>query len=268
MTGLAVQEGQAGEISNADGAHPRVSVVMPCLNEELGIAASIRAVKQVFQQERIDGEIVVSDNGSTDDSRRIALSECCRVVDQPERGYGAAYMKGLSEARGEFIIMADADHTYDFNAIPDFLRLLQEGNDFVLGSRFKGKIHPGAMPWARRYIGNPVLSTMTRLLFRTRLSDIHCGMRGLRRSALADLGLKMPGMEFATEMVVSVLRNGLRVAETPVDYFPRKGASKLNPLHDAWRHVIFMIRNGPSWLWCVPAFAGLAAVVILILVWI
>ncbi len=222
------------------GYHP-VSVVMPCLNEEAGLAASIHAIREIFRQEGLDGEIVICDNGSIDRSRQIALDEGCLVVDEPVKGYGAAYLRGLSAARGDYIIMADADHSYDFSAIPGFLRLLAEGHDFILGSRFKGEIQPGAMPWTRRYIGNPVLSTMTRLLFRTRLSDIHCGMRGLRRSALESLHLCTPGMEFATEMVVSALKNGLRIAEIPVNYYPRKGVSKLRPIADAWRHVHFML---------------------------
>lgn len=266
MAEMNAGDGQERDLINTDGEHPELSVVMPCLNEEEGLAGSIRSIRSIFLQEGIDGEIVVSDNGSTDNSRRIALAEGCRVVEEPVRGYGAAYLRGLSAARGDLIIMADSDHTYDFGAIPDFVRRLREGCDLVMGSRFKGTIHRGAMPWARRYIGNPVLSSMTRLLFRTRLSDIHCGMRGLRRSAVERMNLQMPGMEFATEMVVAAVNSGLRIAEVPVNYFPRKGISKLNPFTDAWRHVRFMLLLSPMWLYIIPGLTGFIAGMLILLI--
>ncbi len=235
-----------------------VSVVLPCLNEEKGIASCIRAVKDVFAREGIRGEIVVSDNGSTDRSREIAAAEGARVVSEPVPGYGSAYLRGLSESRGSLIIMADSDTTYDFHDIPKFLALLREGYDFVMGSRFKGTIHKGAMPWAHRYIGNPILSAMTRLFFHTRLSDIHCGMRALRRSAYEKMRLQMLGMEFATEMVVAAINNDLKMGEVAINYFPRQGVSKLKSFSDAWRHVRFMLLFCPVWLYFIPGLAGSA----------
>ena len=184
-----------------------VSVVMPCLNEERGIGRCIRVIKDVFARENINGEIIVADNGSIDRSVEIARSAGALVVHEPVKGYGAAYLRGLGAARGRYIIIGDSDNTYDFNDIPKFLEPLRRGCDFVMGSRFKGIIHAGAMPWAHRYIGNPILSGMTRLFFHTKLSDIHCGMRAFSRAAFERMRLQMAGMEFATEMVVSAINN-------------------------------------------------------------
>jgi len=236
-----------------------VSVVMPCLNEEKAIGICIRTVKEVFAREKIRGEIIVADNGSTDSSCRIVESEGVRLVREPQRGYGAAYLCGLNQARGAYIVIADSDNTYDFNDIPVFLKLLCNGYDFVIGSRFKGVIHKGAMPWAHRYIGNPLLSAMTRLFFRTRLSDIHCGMRAFTRDAFLKMRLYTAGMEFATEMVVSAIVNNLKIGEVPIHYFPRQGVSKLKALTDAWRHIRFMLLYCPSWLYFIP---GLTAFVV------
>lgn len=233
-----------------------VSVVMPCLNEEEGIGECIRKVKDVFARERINGEIVVSDNGSVDRSREIAAAAGARVVSEPVPGYGSAYLRGLSECRGEYIIMADSDNTYDFYDIPKFLEGLRQGSDFVMGSRFKGTIYRGAMPWAHRYIGNPILSAMTRLFFHTRLSDIHCGMRALTAAAFRKMRLQTLGMEFATEMVVAAINNDLKVSEVAINYFPRKGESKLKSFSDAWRHVRFMLLFCPVWLYFIPGLAG------------
>lgn len=238
------------------GAAPELSVVMPCLNEEEGIARCIRTVKEVFAQQAIDGEIVVCDNGSQDRSAEIAGREGARVVREPVPGYGAAYLRGLSESTGRYMVMADSDTTYDFRDIPRFLELLRQGCDLVMGSRFKGTIHKGAMPWAHRYIGNPILSAMTRLFFHTRLSDIHCGMRGLSRKAFEKMRLQTLGMEFATEMVVAAINNDLSVCEVPVQYFPRAGVSKLKSFADAWRHVRFMLLFCPVWLYFIPGLAG------------
>ncbi len=233
-----------------------VSVVMPCLNEEEGIGECIRKVRAVFSREQIAGEIIVSDNGSTDRSREIAVAEGARVVCEPVPGYGSAYLRGLHEAQGSYIIMADSDNTYDFQDIPKFLEQLRGGSDFVMGSRFKGTIHKDAMPWAHRYIGNPILSAMTRLFFHTRLSDIHCGMRALTRPAFQKMRLQTLGMEFATEMVVAAINNDLKVGEVAINYFPRRGESKLKSFSDAWRHVRFMLLFCPVWLYFIPGLAG------------
>jgi len=233
-----------------------LSVVLPCLNEEAGIGVCVKKIRDVFARENIRGEIVVADNGSTDRSKEIARELGAKVVLEPQQGYGAAYLKGLSEARGKYIIIGDSDNTYDFHDIPKFLLLLREGFDFVMGSRFKGRIKRGAMPWMNRYLGNPILSGMCRVFFDTRLSDIHCGMRGFSRQAYLKMNLGTLGMEFATEMVVSALRNKLKISEVSIDYELRSGKSKLNPFTDAWRHVRFMLLYSPMWLYFIPGMIG------------
>jgi glycosyltransferase involved in cell wall biosynthesis len=233
-----------------------LSVVMPCLNEEPGIEKCIRAITRVLKQEGINAEIIVCDNGSRDRSAEIARSCGATVVVESRPGYGAAYLCGLSFAQGEYIVIADSDNTYDFSAIPILLKHLREGCDFVMGSRFKGTIHKGAMPWAHRYIGNPILSGMTRLFFHTKLTDIHCGMRAFSRAAYQKMRLQMLGMEFATEMVVSAIINDLKIVEVPINYFPRHGVSKLKSFSDAWRHVRFMLLFCPVWLYFIPGIIG------------
>lgn len=233
-----------------------VSVVLPCLNEEEAIGICIKKIKEVFQKEGIRGEVIVADNGSTDRSREIAGAEGAVVVIEPQPGYGAAYLRGLREARGAYIVMGDSDNTYDFYDIPKFLKPLKGGDDFVMGSRFKGKMNRGAMTWTHRYIGNPILSGMTRLFFHTSLSDIHCGMRAFTRAAYEKMKLSTVGMEFATEMVVAALTNNLKISEVPISYYERKGVSKLHPLYDAWRHVRFMLLYCPVWLYFVPGMMG------------
>jgi len=236
-----------------------LSVVMPCLNEEDTIKSCIQKIKDVFDRQGITGEIIVVDNGSVDRSVEFARNSGAKVFIEEERGYGAAYLKGLQEAMGEYIIVADSDDTYDFYDIPKFLSKLKEGYDFVLGSRFKGNMRKGAMSWSHRYIGNPLLSGICRLFFRTKLSDIHCGMRAFTQKAYRKMQLKSLGMEFATEMVVAVLQNKLNICEIAIDYHPRKGVSKLNPFPDAWRHIRFMLLYCPLWLYFIPGTAGFLA---------
>jgi len=243
-----------------------VSVVMPCLNEENGVARCIRTIRDVFAREDIRGEIIVADNGSTDRSARIARDEGAHVVFEPLRGYGAAYLCGIRHAAGRYIIIGDSDNTYDFNDIPRFLEHLRQGYDFVIGSRFKGTIHKGAMPWAHRYIGNPVLSGMTRLFFHTRLSDIHCGLRAFSRTAFDAMRLQMVGMEFATEMVVAAINNDLKIHEVPINYFKREGVSKLKSFSDAWRHIRFMLLFSPVWLYFIPGIAGFTSGMLVLLI--
>ncbi len=242
-----------------------VSCVLPCLNEEGTIGICIKKIKDVFEKEKIAGEIIVVDNGSIDRSREIADREGAVVVSETHRGYGAAYLRGLREAKGKYIIMGDADDTYNFYDIPKFLKPLKEGYDFVIGSRFKGKIRKGAMSWSHRYIGNPVLSGVCRIFFHTKLSDIHCGMRALTHEACKKLKLRTLGMEFATEMVVSALTNNLKVFEVPIDYHYRIGESKLKPLYDAWRHTRFMLLYCPMWLYFIPGILGFLAGLVLLL---
>lgn len=235
-----------------------VSVVMPCLNEEETIGKCIEKCSRVFKEKGIRGEVVVSDNGSTDRSIDIARSLGARVVHQPEKGYGNAYRKGIEEANGRYIVMGDSDDTYDFSEIDKFIRPLRDGYDFVIGSRFKGTILPGAMPWPNRYIGNPILSGMLKLFFHTDISDSHCGLRSFTKEAYKKMNLKTSGMEFASEMVINSLRAKLKTLEIPITYHARLGESKLNSFRDAWRHIRFMLLYSPSYLFLLPGMFMLA----------
>jgi glycosyltransferase involved in cell wall biosynthesis len=229
-----------------------ISVILPCLNEEAGIAICIKKINEVFSKENIKGELIVVDNNSTDKSPEIARSMGAKVVFQPIRGYGAAYIKGLDEAGGDYLIIADADDTYDFYQIPQFVKTLDEGYDLVMGNRFKGNMAKGAMTFSHRYIGNPIITFVFRVFFQTHLSDIMCGMRAFTKEAYKKMELKCLGMEFATEMVFAGLRQSLKMAEVPANYFPRKGETKLRSLEDAWRHFRFMLLFSPDWLFIVP----------------
>ena len=231
---------------------PEISVVVPCLNEEDAVG---RVVDQAFEGIRGSGrtgEVIVVDNGSTDRSPEIAAAHGATVVDERRPGYGSAYLAGLDRAQGEYVVMGDADGTYPLAQLGPFVDRLERGDDLVIGSRFDGEIHDGAMPWANRYIGNPILTGMLNLMFGVKVSDAHCGMRAVRRSALQVLDLHSTGMEFASEMVFKAYRRGLTVSEIPIDYYPRTGESKLNRVGDAWRHVRFMLLYSPSWLYLVP----------------
>ena len=219
----------------------QISIVMPCLNEEQGIARCIEWAKEGLARAGLPGEIIVADNGSVDRSVSIAEAAGARVVRQPMRGYGNAYHKGFSASTGSYIVMGDADQTYDFREIDRLIEPLRHGYDYVLGSRFQGTILPGAMPWTHRYIGNPVLTFILNLLFGLKSSDAHSGLRAFTREAYLRMGLTSPGMEFASELVIKAAQVKLRVAEVPITYYPRAGASKLNALRDGWRHLRFMV---------------------------
>ena len=197
------------------------------------------------------GEVIVVDNGSTDASAEIAAAHGARVVREPSRGYGSAYLSGLAAANGAYVVMGDADATYPLQELGAFVDRLEGGDDLVIGSRFKGKIHRDAMPLLNR-LGNPILTGMLNLLFGVKVSDAHCGMRAIRRDALPVLDLSSTGMEFASEMVFKAYRRNLRVSEVPIEYFPRTGESKLNRFSDAWRHVRVMLLYSPSWLYLIP----------------
>ena len=221
---------------------PLVSIVMPCLNEEETLGICIQKAQNTLDTLGLAGKVVIADNCSTDNSVRIAEQLGARVVHQQTRGYGAAYLAGFAAAQGQYIVMGDSDNTYDFTDLERFITPLQNGYDFVIGNRFKGEILPGAMPWARRYIGNPVLSGMLRLLFGTYISDSHCGMRAFTKEAYKQMKLKTTGMEFASEMVIKAVQENLKILEIPITYHPRGGESKLNAIRDAWRHVYFMLK--------------------------
>jgi glycosyltransferase involved in cell wall biosynthesis len=246
---------------------PQISVVIPCLNEEEAVG---RVVDQAFEGIRRSGrsgEVIVVDNGSTDRSAEIAAEHGASVVHEAERGYGNAYLTGLTAARGESIVMSDADGTYPLEELGPFVERLEAGDDLVIGSRFEGTIHGDAMPFLNRFVGNPILTGMLNVLFGVKVSDAHCGMRAVRRDALAVLDLHSTGMEFASEMVFKAYRRGLAVSEIPIDYYPRTGESKLNRFGDAWRHVRFMLLYSPSWLYLLPGgillLLGLAGMLVL-----
>lgn len=244
-----------------------VSVVIPCLNEEESIARVVGEARTALDRGGIVGEVVVVDNASEDHSADLARQAGARVVYEPRRGYGSAYLAGLEAAKGQYVLMADADGTYPLALAGQFVQKLRGGADLVIGSRFKGTIHPGAMPWSNRYIGNPVLTGMLNLLFRSGVSDAHCGMRALRRDVLPSLQLSATGMEFASEMVIKAGKRRLQIEEIPIDYHPRIGESKLSRLSDAWRHVRFMLVHSPTALFTVPgglaAAVGLCALIVL-----
>jgi glycosyltransferase involved in cell wall biosynthesis len=243
----------------------RVSVVIPCLNEEENIEACVASALTAMQAANISGEVVVADNDSEDRSAELAAAAGARVVHEPRRGYGSAYLAGFAAARGEYIIMGDADLTYDFDEIPHFVEKLDEGAELVMGDRMKN-IHPGAMPWHHRYIGNPVLTGILNGFFRTGVSDAHCGMRALRRDVLPRLDLRTTGMEFASEMVIRASKEKLRIAEFPIEYHPRGGESKLSSWRDGWRHLRFLLVHSPTHLFILPGaiMAALGAVISLL----
>jgi glycosyltransferase involved in cell wall biosynthesis len=229
-----------------------VSVVIPCLNEAETIAICIRKAKSAMTRDGLSGEVIVVDNGSTDQSDLIAAEEGARVIKEQRRGYGNAYLAGFAAARGRYIVMADGDNTYDFDLVGKFVAPLEDGADLVMGSRLKGTIHKGAMPALHRYVGNPVLTGVLNLMYGSRVSDAHCGMRAFRREALESLDLRMPGMEFASEMVIRASKAGLRIEEIPIEYHPRQGESKLKSFRDGWRHLRFLLVHSPTHLFLVP----------------
>ena len=229
-----------------------ISVVLPCLNEEAAIGGVIEEAWQGIGDTRLRGEVIVVDNGSTDNSIAIAEALGARVIHEPRRGYGSAYLAGLARARGEYIVMADSDGTYDLTKIKPFVELLDREHDMILGSRFRGKIHHGAMPWAHRWIGNPVLTALLNVLFGVRVSDAHCGLRAVRKSVLPVLRLQAIDMEFASEMIMKARRRGLRIGEVPIEYRLRAGESKLSTLRDGWRHLRLMLVYSSTALFLIP----------------
>lgn len=229
-----------------------ISVVMPCLNEEGSVGICVRKAWDGIKATGLSGEVIVADNGSSDRSVIEAVEAGARVVHQPDRGYGNAYLKGFSVARGRIIVMGDSDDSYDFTVIPELVKPIADGFDYVLGSRFAGQIRPEAMSWSHRRIGNPILTKILNILFRLKVSDAHSGFRALTRTALDKMALQCEGMEFASEIVVKAARSKLRTIEIPITYHPRIGESKLNALRDAWRHVRFLLLLSPDYLFVLP----------------
>jgi hypothetical protein len=246
----------------ADSETLEVSVVIPCLNEAESIEACVAAAHQALADGDYVGEVVVVDNGSTDGSGELAAGAGARVVPEPRRGYGRAYLAGLATARGRYIVMLDADMTYDVGELPRFVEALERGGDMVLGDRRKG-IQPGAMPWMHRHIGNPVLTGLLNRLFGTQVNDAHCGMRAVRSEALPRLDLRTTGMELASEMVIRAAKEGLDIRQCPIEYHPRWGESKLSRWSDGWRHLRFLLIHSPVHLFLLPGtlMAGLGAVI-------
>jgi glycosyltransferase involved in cell wall biosynthesis len=243
-------------------ARARVSVVIPCLDEAGNIERCVQVARTALEQHGLPGEVVVVDNGSEDDSAALAEAAGARVIHERRRGYGNAYLAGLAAADGEYIVMADADLTYDFDEIPRFVAQLDAGADMVIGDRMEN-IHPGAMPWLHRYIGNPLLTGILNVFFRTGVRDAHCGMRALRRDILPRLDLRSTGMEFASEMVIRAAKERMDIRQFPIEYHPRGGDSKLSSFRDGWRHLRFLLVHSPRYLFVVPgALLGLLGVIV------
>jgi glycosyltransferase involved in cell wall biosynthesis len=247
-------------------AVPLVSVVIPCLNEEENVERYVLAAIEALRAADLAGEVIVVDNASEDRSAELAAAAGARVISERRRGYGSAYLAGFAAARGTYIVMADADLTYDFNEIPNFVAKLADGAQLVMGNRMDN-IKPGAMPWLHRYIGNPLLTGVLNLFFRTGVRDAHCGMRALRADVLPTLDLRTTGMEFASEMVIRAAKEKLAIAEVDIEYHPRGGESKLSSFRDGWRHLRFLLVHSPTHLFIIPgAVLALVGTVVSILV--
>jgi glycosyltransferase involved in cell wall biosynthesis len=255
---VSITEHSSSAVIETACATPPVSVVIPCLNEEENIEQCVRAAVAALDAGGLAGEVIVVDNDSDDRSAELAEAAGARVIHERRRGYGSAYMAGFAAATGDYVVMADADLTYDFHDIPRFVGRLDAGAQLVMGNRM-GNIHPGAMPWLHRYVGNPMLTGVLNLFFRTGVGDAHCGMRALRRDVLPLLDLRTTGMEFASEMVIRASKRSLVIDELAIEYRPRGGSSKLSSFRDGWRHLRFLLVHSPTYLFIVPgaALAGI-----------
>jgi hypothetical protein len=241
-------------VGSENGHAPTVSVVIPCLNEAECIERCVTLAREALEANGLDGEVVVSDNGSTDGSGALAAKAGARVTRECRTGYGSAYLAGFGAARGRYIVMVDADLTYDFADIPRFVDELEGGAHMVIGDRMDN-IQPGAMPWLHRYVGNPFLTGILNLFFHTGVKDAHCGMRALRREVLPQLDVRTTGMEFASEMVIRAAKEGLDIRQVPIEYHPRTGESKLSSFRDGWRHLRFLLVHSPTHLFLIPGAA-------------
>lgn len=235
----------------------KISFILPCLNEEAALEFCLAEIQETIKASNLQAEALVIDNGSSDNSRAIVLSQQInfpelRLIDEARRGYGFAYLRGLKEAHGEYLFMADADGTYNFKQASEFIAQLEEGYDLVVGNRFAGKLAKEVMTWSHRYIGNPFLSFLVRLFFKVKIKDIHCGVRIISRAALDKITLYTGGMEFASEMIIKAAKAGLKIGELPVEYKNRLGDSKLNTVVDGWRHLRFILLYSPLALFLLP----------------
>ncbi len=267
-------------MSVAESARPRddrtaptaveISIVMPCLNEVETLATCIEKARRAIETEGLAAEIIVADNGSTDGSQDLARELDVRVVEVARKGYGSALIGGIDAARGKYVIMGDADDSYDFSAIKPLVDRLREGYDLVMGNRFAGGIEPGAMVWSHRWVGNPMLTAISRLFFHTPVGDMHCGLRGFRKDAYERLHLQATGMEFASEMVIKASLQRMRITEVAVTLSPdgRSRPPHLRTWRDGWRHLRFMLLFSPRWLFLYPGLVlfatGIALSVLLL----
>jgi len=256
-SGTEITDAERQDACQKDKAMIELTILMPCLNEAETLAVCIRKARSYLDASGINGEIMIADNGSTDGSQAIAEGLGAVVVQVPVRGYGAALGAGIAAARGRFVIMGDSDDSYDFSRLDGFVEKLRGGADLVMGNRFKGGIAKGAMPALHRYLGNPVLSTVGRVLYRTPVGDFHCGLRGFSRAAILRLGLTTPGMEFASEMVMKASLAGLKIAEVPTTLSPdgRSRPPHLRSWRDGWRHLKLLLTFAPFSLFLYPGFA-------------
>jgi glycosyltransferase involved in cell wall biosynthesis len=264
---MAVQAIRVDRSESAAAREPEaleLTILMPCLNEAETLAVCVDKARGFLERTGIKGEVLVADNGSTDGSQAIAEAHGARVAPIPERGYGAALIGGINAARGKFVIMGDADDSYDFENLEGMVEKLREGADLVMGNRFKGGIKPGAMPFLHKYLGNPVLSFIGRLFYQIPVGDFHCGLRGFSRESMLKLKLQSPGMEFASEMVVKSALHGLKMAEVPTVLSPdgRSRPPHLKTWRDGWRHLKFLLLHSPRWLFVYPGLLLVALGVI------
>lgn len=236
------------------GNELELTILMPCLNEAETLEVCIKKAKKSIEDNNINGEVLIADNGSTDGSIEIAQRNGARVVNVPQRGYGSALIEGTKQAYGKYIIMGDADDSYDFSNIMPYVEKLREGYELVMGNRLTGGIEKGAMPWSHRYIGTPVISFIGRLFYKSKVGDFNCGMRGYDKQAILNLDLKCTGMEYASEMIVQANLNNLKIAEIPTT-LKKDGRSRpphLNTFSDGWRHLKFLLMYSPKWLFLIP----------------
>src|SRR5881296_1512522 len=258
---MSVAQRPRKQASAATATPVELSIVMPCLNEAETLATCIHKAQRATKQLDVAAEIIVADNGSTDGSQAIARELGARVVPVARKGYGSALIGGIAEARGRYVIMGDADDSYDFTAIGPLVGKLREGFDLVMGNRFAGGIESGAMVWSHRWVGNPALTFISRVFFHTPVGDMHCGLRGFRKDAYERLRLRASGMEFASEMVVKASLQRMKIAEVPITLHPdgRSRPPHLRTWRDGWRHLRFMLLFSPRWLFLYPGLALFSA---------
>lgn len=248
----------------------KISFILPCLDEEKALVFCLEEIKSFIESRNLQVEVLVIDNGSSDRSREIVINEQAsfpelRLIDEKQRGYGFAYLRGLKEARGDYLFMADADGTYDFRQAEAFVDKLEGGYDLVIGNRFSGSMAKRAMSWSHRYLGNPFLSFLVRLFFKVKIKDIHCGVRIIRRAVLEKVTLYTGGMEFASEMIIKAAKAGLRIGELSVSYKKRIGESKLKTISDGWRHLRFILLYSPLVLFLLPGLVIFSTGLVLLL---